>query len=144
MEDFTTGRFEPVLRDKAPLDGRAVTRVLLASARVIYDLEEERAKREDGSTAIVRVEQLYPIPAREIADAVQAYPNAELFWCQDEPANQGAWSFMHANLPGMLAELGEERPLGVVSRPESAAPSTGSHKQHDREREALLRAAFDR
>jgi len=144
VEDFTTGRFEPVLRDKAPLDGRAVTRVLLASARVIYDLEEERAKREDGSTAIVRVEQLYPIPAREIADAVQAYPNAELFWCQDEPANQGAWSFMHANLPGMLAELGEERPLGVVSRPESAAPSTGSHKQHDREREALLRAAFDR
>ena len=144
VEDFTTGRFEPVLRDKAPLDANAVTRVLLASARVVYDLEAEREKRQDGSTAIVRLEQLYPIPAREIADAVKAYPNAELVWCQDEPQNQGAWPFMHVNLPGLLADLGEERPIRVVSRPESAAPSTGSHKAHDRERETLLRGAFDR
>jgi 2-oxoglutarate decarboxylase len=144
VEDFTTGRFEPVLRDKAPLDGNAVTRVLLASARVVYDLEAERDKRQDGSTAILRVEQLYPVPAREIAEAVKAYPNAELVWCQDEPQNQGAWPFMAVNLPGLLADAGEERPVRVVSRPESAAPSTGSHKQHDRERDTLLRDAFDR
>ena len=96
------------------------------------------------TTAIVRIEQLYPIPAREIADAVKAYPNAELVWCQDEPANQGAWPFMHLNLPGMLADLGENRPVRVVSRADSAAPSTGSHKQHDVERAALLRDAFER
>ena len=144
VEDFTTGAFEPVLKDKAPLDANAVTRVLLASARVVYDLEAERAKRQDGSTAILRVEQLYPIPAREIAAAVKAYPNAELVWCQDEPANQGAWPFMKVNLPEKLADLGETRPLSVVSRPESAAPSTGSHKQHDIERDTLLREAFDR
>jgi 2-oxoglutarate decarboxylase len=118
VEDFTTGRFEPVLRDKAPLDGNAVTRVLLASARVVYDLEAERDKRQDGSTAILRVEQLYPVPAREIAEAVKAYPNAELVWCQDEPQNQGAWPFMAVNLPGLLAgrRRGAAGPGGLAAR----------------------------
>ncbi|WP_219106570.1 multifunctional oxoglutarate decarboxylase/oxoglutarate dehydrogenase thiamine pyrophosphate-binding subunit/dihydrolipoyllysine-residue succinyltransferase subunit [Austwickia sp. TVS 96-490-7B] len=144
VEDFTTCSFQPVLADHAPLEAQSVTRVLLASARIVYDLEAEREKRQDGSTAIVRVEQLYPVPAQEIAETVKQYPNAELVWCQDEPANQGAWPFMSANLPELLAEQGEHRPVRVVSRPASASPSTGSHKQHEVERDALMRGAFDR
>ncbi|WP_116112743.1 multifunctional oxoglutarate decarboxylase/oxoglutarate dehydrogenase thiamine pyrophosphate-binding subunit/dihydrolipoyllysine-residue succinyltransferase subunit [Austwickia chelonae] len=144
VEDFTSGTFEPAIHDKAPLDGGAVTRVLLASGRVVYDLEAEREQRQDGATAIVRVEQLYPTPGREIAQIVKHYPNAELVWVQDEPANQGAWPFMMVNLPQSLAENGEQRPIRVVSRAASASPSTGSHKQHEIERAALMRESFDR
>lgn len=144
VEDFTQGTFEPIIRDSAPLERQVVTRVLIASGRVVYDLEKERQDRQDGATALLRMEQLYPLPAKEIAAAVKEYPQAELVWCQDEPANQGAWPFVLANLPDLLAAEGETRPLRVVSRAASASPSTGSHKQHEIERSALLRAAFDR
>ncbi|RNI20926.1 multifunctional oxoglutarate decarboxylase/oxoglutarate dehydrogenase thiamine pyrophosphate-binding subunit/dihydrolipoyllysine-residue succinyltransferase subunit [Flexivirga caeni] len=143
-EEFTSGRFQPVLPDRGDLDPAQVTRVLLASSRVVYDLEAERAKRGDTQTAIVRVEQLAPIPAQEIAAELAKYPHAEVVWAQDEPKNQGAWPFMALNLPELLAPLGETRPLRRVSRPAAAAPATGSHKRHDEQREQLLKDAFDR
>ncbi len=144
VEDFTNGTFRPVLPDSSPLDRDKVNRILLASARVVYDLEAERAKRQDDSTAIVRVEQLYPVPAQEIAEALRSYPNAEVVWCQDEPQNQGAWPFMALNLPDLLREHGEQRALRVISRPASASPATGSSKTHAVENAELMRRAFDR
>jgi 2-oxoglutarate decarboxylase len=143
-EDFTTGTFRPVLPDTRQLDGGAVTRVILASGKVVWELEAEREKRGDSATAILRVEQLAPIPAAEIAQALRGYPNAELVWVQDEPKNQGAWPFMALNLPEQLAELGEHRGLRVVCRKASASPATGSHKKHEVEQAALLEAAFAR
>ncbi|KNX36593.1 multifunctional oxoglutarate decarboxylase/oxoglutarate dehydrogenase thiamine pyrophosphate-binding subunit/dihydrolipoyllysine-residue succinyltransferase subunit [Luteipulveratus halotolerans] len=142
-EEFTSGTFRPVIPDTSvPAD--KVTRVLLGSSRVMYDLEAERAKRKDETTAIVRVEQLAPIPAAEITEAVKAYPDAELVWVQDEPKNQGAWPFMALNLPELLAEHGERRGLRVVSRPASASPATGSSKKHQAQLAELLAGAFDR
>ena len=111
---------------------------------MVYDLEASRKERGDESTAIVRVEQFYPLPADEIAEAVKQYPNADLVWVQDEPRNQGGWPFMALNLPAALAERGETRPLSVASRPESAAPSTGSSKVHAVEQEQLMDEAFTR
>ncbi|HHU09426.1 MAG TPA: multifunctional oxoglutarate decarboxylase/oxoglutarate dehydrogenase thiamine pyrophosphate-binding subunit/dihydrolipoyllysine-residue succinyltransferase subunit [Intrasporangiaceae bacterium] len=142
-DEFTSGRFRPVLPDRFRPEGE-VTRVILASGKVVYELEAERTKREDGSVAIIRVEQLYPLPADEIAAAVAEYPGAELVWVQDEPRNQGAWPFMALNLPEALAERGETRPLRAVTRAASASPSTGSTKKHQVEQEALLEEAFDR
>ena len=142
-EEFTTGGFRPVLPDRLRPEGE-VTRVLFASGKVVYELEAERAKRNDGSVAILRVEQLYPLPADEIAAAVADYPGAELVWVQDEPRNQGAWPFMALNLPGALAERGETRPLRSVTRPASASPATGSTKKHQSEQETLLGEAFGR
>jgi len=143
-EDFTTGTFRPVLPDTRQLDGNAVTRVLLASGKVVWELEAERDKRGDTATALLRVEQLAPAPAAELAEALRAYPNAEVVWVQDEPKNQGAWPFMALNLPELLAEQGENRVLRVVARRASASPATGSHKKHEVEQAALLAAAFDR
>ncbi|MFX0538078.1 multifunctional oxoglutarate decarboxylase/oxoglutarate dehydrogenase thiamine pyrophosphate-binding subunit/dihydrolipoyllysine-residue succinyltransferase subunit [Ornithinimicrobium sp. Y1847] len=143
-EDFTSGTFEPVLPDRAELDKKAVDRVLLASSKLVYDLEDERSRREDERTAIVRVEQLYPLPGAQLQEILKGYPNAELVWVQNEPQNQGAWPFMALNLPEELARHGEERELRVVCRPASASPATGSTKVHAIEQEALLRAAFDR
>ncbi|MDF2144130.1 multifunctional oxoglutarate decarboxylase/oxoglutarate dehydrogenase thiamine pyrophosphate-binding subunit/dihydrolipoyllysine-residue succinyltransferase subunit [Knoellia sp. p5-6-4] len=144
VEDFTTGTFRPVLPDRHELDPSAVTRVLLASGKVVYDLEAAREKAGDTQTAIVRVEQLAPLPAHDIAHELRRYPNADVVWVQDEPQNQGAWPFMALNLPGMLLEFGEQRPLRVVSRRPSASPATGSTKKHQAEQQELVEAAFRR
>ncbi len=144
VDEFTSGAFRPVLPDSIELDAQAVSRVLLASGKIVWDLEAERAKRDDKTTAILRVEQLAPIPGEELAALLKDYPNAEIVWTQDEPRNQGAWPFMALGLPDALAEFGESRPVRVVSRPSSASPATGSHKKHAVEQEALVAAAFDR
>jgi 2-oxoglutarate dehydrogenase E1 component len=141
--DFTSGKFRKVLPDPAGLSAQAVTRVLLASGKVIYDLEAERTKRADKSTVILRVEQLAPVPADEIAQALKAYPGAEVMWVQDEPANQGAWPYMAMNLPQALAERGETRPLQVASRAPSASPATGSSKKHALQQAELIAKAFN-
>jgi 2-oxoglutarate dehydrogenase E1 component len=86
----------------------------------------------------VRVEQLAPLPADEIAAAVATYPDAQIVWVQEEPANQGPWPFMALNLP---AHLGG-RLLSSVSRAPSASPATGSHKLHDLEQRALVERAL--
>lgn len=144
VEDFTTGTFRPVLPDPAQLDANAVTRVLLASGKVVYDLEAAREKAGDQATAIVRVEQLAPLPAHDIAHELRKYPNADVFWVQDEPRNQGAWPFMALNLPQALVQFGETRQLQVVSRRPSASPATGSSKKHQSEQHELVEAAFRR
>jgi 2-oxoglutarate dehydrogenase E1 component len=143
VEDFTSGSFAKVLPDPAGLSPQAVTRVLLASGKVIYDLEAERTRRTDGATAILRVEQLAPLAGAEIASALKAYPGAEIMWVQDEPANQGAWPFMAMNLPQALAALGETRALQVAARPASASPATGSSKKHALQQAQLIARAFD-
>lgn len=142
-EDFTNGTFRAVLPDREKPTGQ-VDRILLASSKLVYDLEEERAKREDSNTLILRMEQLYPTPAQAVADLIADYPEAELVWVQNEPANQGAWPFMAMNLPQALAELGVNRNVRVASRPAAASPATGSAKVHAIEQAALVAQAFDR
>ncbi|TWP36472.1 multifunctional oxoglutarate decarboxylase/oxoglutarate dehydrogenase thiamine pyrophosphate-binding subunit/dihydrolipoyllysine-residue succinyltransferase subunit [Leekyejoonella antrihumi] len=142
--DFTQGVFRPVMSDHAQPKPEGVNRVLLASSRIVYDLEAERDKRGDDKVAILRVEQLAPIPDVEIAEELAKYPNADLVWVQDEPKNQGAWSFMALNLPELLEAQGENRPLRVVCRPPSASPATGSIKKHQAQLAELVETALDR
>ena len=138
VEDFTEGRFQPVIPD-AGVDAKDVTRVVLVSGRLYYDLLARREKSGDTSTAIVRVEQLYPLPLDEIRKALRAYPVADVTWVQDEPANQGPWPFMALNLVPQL-----DVPVTLVSRPASAATSAGTKGRHDQELSTLLDAAFGR
>ncbi|WP_066295520.1 multifunctional oxoglutarate decarboxylase/oxoglutarate dehydrogenase thiamine pyrophosphate-binding subunit/dihydrolipoyllysine-residue succinyltransferase subunit [Arthrobacter luteolus] len=139
VEDFTQGSFQPVIGEHAELDANAVEKVLLVSGRLYFDLLANRQKTGDEKTAIIRVEQLYPLPVKEINDAVAKYPNAELVWAQDEPANQGPWPFIGLNLPPEL-----DRPLKLVSRPASASTATGSAKRHAVEQDILVKKAFER
>jgi 2-oxoglutarate dehydrogenase E1 component len=143
VEAFTTGTFQPVLADPGingqPLDPGSVKRVLLCSGKLFYDLLEARAERGITDAAIVRLEQLYPLPIEETRAAIASYPNAEDFvWVQEEPANQGAWSHIALNL---LEHLDGVR-LRRISRPSAAAPSAGSNKVHGWEQTALLEAAL--
>ncbi|XTZ14869.1 multifunctional oxoglutarate decarboxylase/oxoglutarate dehydrogenase thiamine pyrophosphate-binding subunit/dihydrolipoyllysine-residue succinyltransferase subunit [Micromonospora echinospora] len=141
VEEFTSGTFQPVLRDGAAPAPEQVKRVLLCSGKVYYDLFQARAERGVTDTAIIRIEQLYPLPVEEIRAALAEYPNAEDFaWVQEEPANQGAWSFVALNL---LEHLENVR-LRRISRPAAAAPAVGSAKMHDVEQTALIEAALPR
>ncbi|MDO5698434.1 MAG: multifunctional oxoglutarate decarboxylase/oxoglutarate dehydrogenase thiamine pyrophosphate-binding subunit/dihydrolipoyllysine-residue succinyltransferase subunit [Dermatophilus congolensis] len=144
VAEFTSGGFQPVLADAKNPAAAGVTRVIIASGRVVYDLEAERESRNDEATAIIRLEQLYPLAHAEMASELAKYPNAEIVWVQDEPRNQGAWSFLALGMPEALAPHGETRPWRCVSRPASAAPSTGSTKVHQIEQEKLMDEAFAR
>ena len=142
--DFTTGTFRPVIEDTVAPEG--VRRVVLCTGKVYYDLLAARRKRESESesnassgTALVRVEQLYPLPHAEINAALASYPHLQdVVWVQEEPANMGAWPFMAINLPEHLGG----RALRRVSRPASASPSAGSSTVHEAEQAALVDAAL--
>jgi 2-oxoglutarate decarboxylase len=138
VDDFTSGTFQPVIPDD--IDPAGVDRVLLVSGKVYHDLAAERAKRKDTSTAIVRFEQLYPLDVEGLREAIGRFPDAQLVWVQDEPANQGPWPFIALALP---QELGG-RPLLRISRPASASPATGSSKKHQAEQAAIVAQAFNR
>ena len=136
VEDFTQGTFEEVLPDTTVNPAQA-KRVLLCSGKVYWELVARREADKDESTAIVRLEQLYPLASEKIAKVLEPYGDAELIWVQDEPENQGAWPFITVNLP---PELGRE--ISVISRPASAATATGTVKAHQVEQAELLNRVF--
>ncbi|SFL69383.1 multifunctional oxoglutarate decarboxylase/oxoglutarate dehydrogenase thiamine pyrophosphate-binding subunit/dihydrolipoyllysine-residue succinyltransferase subunit [Geodermatophilus ruber] len=144
VSDFTDETFRPVLLDPGvggePLEGAAVRRVLLCSGKVAYDLLAAREAEGRADTAVLRVEQLYPLPAEQIRQALEGYPNAsDVVWVQEEPANMGAWQFMAVNLP---EHLPAGRSLRRVSRKASASPAVGSAKVHEAEQKQLVAQAF--
>jgi len=143
VDDFATGTFAPVLLDDgidgAPIIPDKVNRVLLCSGKIYYDLLIARAERGLSDVAIVRLEQLYPLPVNEVKAALATFPNAtDVAWVQEEPANQGAWSFIALNLTEQLDGV----PLRRISRPAAAAPSVGSAKLHEVEQAAVVEAAL--
>jgi 2-oxoglutarate dehydrogenase E1 component len=140
VADFTSGVFQTVIPESLHQRPSDVDRVLMCAGKVYYDLVAERAKRKDAKVAVVRFEQLYPLDTNEILKALEPYEKAQLVWVQEEPANQGAWSFMGLNLPSVLGG----RPVSVVSRPASASPAAGSSKKHAAEQATLITQAFDR
>ena len=146
VEAFTSGTFQPVIGETddavlASAQKQGVDRVLLCSGRVYYDLLAHRTKTGDTRTAIVRLEQLYPLESSAIAEALAPFSGAELVWVQDEPANQGMWPYLALNLPTDLT--GGVLPT-LVSRPEAAAPAVGTAGLHRAQQEEILRQAFAR
>jgi multifunctional 2-oxoglutarate metabolism enzyme len=140
---FTSGSFAEILHeDKPNQDAEDVLRVLLCSGRVAFDLIRQR-NEVDFPAAVVRVEQLYPFPTRQLREALAAFPNAgEVFWVQDEPENMGAWPFLHGILHRVLRDKYQ---LRHVARTESGSPATGSATIHDQEQKDLLtRSLADR
>ena len=141
IADFATGTFQEVIDEPRALDAAGVTKVILTSGKVYYDLAQELDKRGDTATAIVRLEQYYPAPIDQLNAALDRYPNASDFvWVQDEPENQGAWPYLALEVVGRLGG----RPVRVVSRPASAAPSAGSAKVHAVEQADLIERAVAR
>ena len=137
LNDITSGTFRPLIGDQTVSNAQ---RLILCSGKIYWELLAERTKRGDSSTAIARVEQLYPLPIDDIAQEMSKNPSADVLWVQDEPANQGPWPFVSST----LLERGITRTVRRVSRKASASPATGSHHVHEEEQKALIAEAFAR
>ena len=137
VEGFTTGTFQEVIGDDG-IDPAKVKRVLVVSGRLYYDLVATRAKHDDETTAIVRLEQLYPMPVEQLQAELDRYPaDAEFIYTQDEPQNQGPWPFFGLNFAHLL-----NQEITLIGRSESAATSVGQAKRHAAELDSLLSRAF--
>ncbi|WP_159996236.1 2-oxoglutarate dehydrogenase E1 component [Roseomonas sp. 18066] len=145
LADFATGSAFQTVIPEADAIGPAekVKRVVLCSGKVYYDLLQERRDKKLDDVAIVRVEQIYPFPRLSLARILAEYKNAEIVWCQEEPENMGAWTFVDRRIEKVLKELGHktQRPA-YVGREEAASPATGSAKVHQQQQEALVRSAL--
>ncbi|MBC7142699.1 MAG: 2-oxoglutarate dehydrogenase E1 component [Rhodobacteraceae bacterium] len=151
-EDFTTGStFHRVLWDDAQTghsDTKLVTdkkirRVVMCSGKVYYDLLAERDARGIDDIYLLRLEQFYPFPAQSLVKELERFKDAEVIWCQEEPKNQGAWTFVEPNLEWVLGRIGAKTPRPrYVGRPASASPATGLASRHKAEQEALVNEAL--
>jgi 2-oxoglutarate dehydrogenase E1 component len=133
MEEFTNGGFKEVIDDSFA-DAANVKKVLFCSGKIYFDMAERQQKENRKDIAIVRLEQIYPLPFKQL-DALQSkYSKATWFWVQEEPLNMGAASFLKMNLTGIN--------YGVISRQPSASTATGYNKVHLQEQKEIIETAF--
>jgi 2-oxoglutarate dehydrogenase E1 component len=136
--------FHRVMYDNKQIcEDKDVKRVVLCSGKVYYDLYEEREKRGIKDVFFLRLEQLYPFPDQALHQELGRFPQAEVIWCQEEPRNMGAWTFVDHRLEEVLVELdGACKRPRYVGRAEAASPATGNHSRHVREQQKLVDAAL--
>ena len=140
LDDLVKGTFRRVIGDASDTPPRDIHRVLLCSGKVAYELEKRRQELGRRDVAIVRVEQLYPLPRQALEQALAGYtPGTPVVWVQEEPENMGAWRFMRIHFG---EKLFDRFPFSGVCRQSAASPATGSKKSHDLEQNELLTAAF--
>ncbi|AVM75206.1 2-oxoglutarate dehydrogenase E1 component [Magnetospirillum gryphiswaldense] len=146
LEDMALGsRFRRVLPEAENLVADAkIRRVVVCSGKVYYDLLEERTKRDIKDVAIIRVEQLYPWPKDTLKAQLARYPNADLVWAQEEPANMGPWTFVDRRLEFICDELPDNKAKQAhyVGRKAAASPATGLYKTHNAEQAWICETAL--
>ncbi|TKZ22419.1 2-oxoglutarate dehydrogenase E1 component [Shimia litoralis] len=152
VEDFVTGSsFHRVLWDDAEkghsdtqlVADKDIKRVVMCSGKVYYDLLEERDTRGIDDVYLLRIEQFYPFPAHSLTKELERFKGAEMVWCQEEPKNQGAWSFIEPNIEWALTRIKAKHTRPVYAgRAASASPATGLASQHKAQQAALVNAAL--
>lgn len=133
MEDFLSGRFREVL-DDPKADPKAVKKLLLCTGKIYYELLSVQEEEKRNDVAIVRLEQLYPFPEKQVNDILLKYKKAKIYWVQEEPENMGAWTFILRTMRNPNIEL--------VSRKATASPAVGYGKMHKKEQEEIIKKAF--
>ncbi len=151
-EEFTTGSsFHRVLWDDAQQGNSdtklvaddKIKRVVMCSGKVYFDLLEERDARGIDDIYLMRIEQYYPFPAHSLINELERFKGAEMVWCQEEPKNQGAWTFIEPNIEWVLTRIGAKHTRPVYAgRATSASPATGLASQHKAQQEALVNEAL--
>jgi 2-oxoglutarate dehydrogenase E1 component len=156
LRDFAKGSsFHRILWDDAELGTEAgisttellpdekIKRVVLCSGKVYYDLLEERDARGIRDIYLMRVEQFYPFPALALTKELARFKRAQMVWCQEEPKNQGYWSFIEPNLEWVLTRIGaKHKRAGYIGRPAAASPATGLAREHKAQQDMLVDAAL--
>jgi 2-oxoglutarate dehydrogenase E1 component len=133
-DDFTGGGFKEVIDDIAIHDSAAVKKVLCCSGKIYFDLAERRQKENRTDVAIVRLEQIHPLPQKQLDELYKKYSKAIWYWVQEEPLNMGAATFLRMNLKNIN--------FYIISRQPSAATATGYSKVHLKEQEQIVDTAF--
>ncbi len=132
IQDFTTGRFQEIIDDT--IEASSVKKLVLCSGKLYYELLQEREENNRNDVAIVRMEQLYPLPTKQINTVIEKYNPEQLIWAQEEPENMGAWSHILRNLRYL--------PFEVVARTESAATASGSSKRSAKRQKIIIEQVF--
>ena len=147
IDEFTEkSKFQTVIKEQSKiLPSKDVKRIILTSGKVYYDLLEYREKNKIKDTAILRLEQYYPFPRKDLMDALREYKNAVFVWCQEEPKNSGAWKYLYHYYENVLEDIGvkNSRPI-YAGRPKTASPASGFLRVHLKEQEKLLDDAFNK
>jgi 2-oxoglutarate dehydrogenase E1 component len=137
ISEFTQGGFKELMDDAEVTDGKKIKRVLLSSGKIYFDLLDYKTTQQREEIALLRLEQLYPLPTQQILELYQTkYRGAQWVWVQEEPANMGAASFLKMNIDESQIKL------GYLSRTASASTATGYAKKHKEEQDALIERAF--
>ncbi|MGH8475288.1 MAG: 2-oxoglutarate dehydrogenase E1 component [Methylococcales bacterium] len=140
LEQISKGHFFPMIGEIDAIDLKNVTRVILCSGKVYFDLLEARREKEFDQIAILRIEQLYPFPMSQLTNELKQYPKMkELIWCQEEPQNQGAWYQIKHRF---LNLVGDQIKLEYVGRPMSASPAEGNFKRHIEGQKKIVETAL--
>ncbi len=142
IEELTKGQFKCVINDDIE-DPKSITKIVMCSGKVFYDLVQKRNDKKLNNIAIIRIEQLYPFPYDDLEEILTKYQNVnEFIWCQEEPLNQGAWFSHRHRIQRVLDRLGEGNEVNLVSRPAAAAPAVGLMKLHLQQQEDLINEAI--
>jgi 2-oxoglutarate dehydrogenase E1 component len=140
LEELTDDGFQLIIDDARVTDKDRVKRVVLCSGKVYYDLVSALDESGKEDIAVIRVEQLYPVPYAELSATLAAYPDAcEVVWCQEEPQNQGAW---YQAIHNLMAAMHDNQTLYYAGRPSSASPATGYFPMHVEEQKKLVTEAL--
>lgn len=144
IDELATGHYQEVILDADIKNPKEVETLVLCTGKIYYDLIAEREQNQNTKTAVVRVEQLYPAPVKQIAAAIKGYPKLKnLIWAQEEPKNMGAYQFMYFRLSELLFKEGlTHLPLHYVGRAERSSPATGSPTRHRMEQEQIVKGCF--
>jgi 2-oxoglutarate decarboxylase len=140
VSELSEGSFRPFIDDTTIKDTKSVNRLIICSGKVYYDLYKEKEDRDLTNIAITRLEQFYPFPDKDINNYLKEFNHVkEIVWCQEEPRNMGAWTFVNPRLQEILRK-GQK--LTYAGRQASASPASGQKKIHDAEQERLIRIAL--
>jgi len=144
IDELAKGHYQEVIPDLAVKNPKEVETLILCSGKIYYDIGAERERIKKDTTGIVRVEQLYPTPVKQIAAIVKGYPKLKnIIWAQEEPKNMGAYQFIYFRLSEMLFKEGlTHLPLHYIGRGEKASPATGSQTRHKLEQEQIIKGCF--
>lgn len=144
LDDLTSGTFQTVLPEKEPSDAKKITRVILCSGKVYYELLEKKKTGERNDTAIIRIEQLYPFPGEDLDELLAEFSKLKhAVWCQEEPMNQGAWYSSQHHMRNALQRLNPKLHLEYAGRDASAAPAAGHMSVHIEQQKKLVNDAFE-
>jgi len=140
LKELAKGSFQPVIPEVDALEPKDVTRIIACSGRIYYDVLAARRERRADTTAVIRLEQLYPFPHKLFSAEMKRYPNAkEVVWCQEEPQNQGAW---YQTRHYFVDNIQPEQKLFYAGRPSSASPAVGYAAKHAEQQKKLIDTAF--